>query len=80
MSLVFIAAILVGIVAFKQDWETQAREAEGFMGGEFTVLVSYVLVNRVLTMSRKSRMRIGNSPRRFSVNPSARGKEGVTCL
>jgi hypothetical protein len=21
-------------VAFKQDWDTQAREAEGFLGGE----------------------------------------------
>jgi hypothetical protein len=33
-SLVFAVGILVGVVAFKQDWDTQAAEAEGFMGGQ----------------------------------------------
>jgi len=34
LMVVFVVGILVGIVAFKQDWDTQAREAEGFLGGE----------------------------------------------
>jgi hypothetical protein len=36
---VFVAGVLVGIVAFKQDWDTQAREAQGFMGGRSRIIV-----------------------------------------
>jgi hypothetical protein len=36
---VFVAGVLVGIVAFKQDWDTQAREAQGFMGGQSRTVV-----------------------------------------
>ena len=53
MTIVFIAAILVGIVVFKQDWETQAREAEGFMGGKSNVSTcAHVAGVNELTMSR----------------------------
>lgn len=33
---VFVAGVLVGIVAFKEDWQTQARNADNFLGGELT--------------------------------------------
>ena len=31
---VFIAGILVGLVAFKQDWAQQRADADHFLGGE----------------------------------------------
>jgi hypothetical protein len=52
-----VAAILIGIVAFKQDWDTQAREAENFLGGQSDVEAAQHLLRLKLTTSyRQSRL------------------------
>lgn len=37
LCIVFGAGILVGIVAFKDDWQTQADKASNFLGGKLNV-------------------------------------------
>lgn len=45
LCIVFAAGVLVGIAAFKDDWQTQADKASDFLGGKLDV----IFYNRALS-------------------------------